>query len=182
MKKSLIFLLLLNICFSYSQTYIKFNGVTALAAVPNIGVETSIGKKMTFQLDATASFWESVNGSPYKALIITPEVRYFFKEKNNGLYVGGNLSGSTFKLKKYGYESGFYQQGYNYILGATIGYQWKLNDKWGLDLFVGGGHQEAFYKGYDHNGVRYDTWIHKYNKSGEWVLYRGGLMIAYKIN
>ena len=64
----------------------------------------------------------------------------------------------------------------------TLGYQWKLSEKWALDLFVGGGHQEAFYKGYSiETGERYDTWIHDYNKSGEWILYRGGLMIAYKI-
>jgi hypothetical protein len=183
MKKYLSLFFLLSVSLLYSQTYVKFNGISALALVPNVGLETSIGKKMTFQFDVTASFWESINGEPYKALIVTPEVRYHFNEKNNGLYVGGNISGGAFKLQKYGYQnSNHYQKGYNYLLGITIGYQWKLSDKWALDLFVGGGHQEAFYKGYDPEGNRTDTWVHDYNKSGEWILYRGGLMIAYKIN
>lgn len=183
MKKYLSLLFLASTFFSYGQTYVKFNGASALALIPNIGVEISIGKKVTFQFDATASFWESVNGAPFKALIITPEVRYHFNEKNNGFYVGANVSGGTFELQKYGYkDTDFYQKGYNYMLGLTLGYQWKLSDKWALDLFVGGGHQEAFYKGYLlSTGERYDTWIHNYNKSGEWILYRGGLMIAYKI-
>lgn len=184
MKKYLSLFFLLSVSLSYSQTYVKFNGATALALIPNIGVETSIGKKMTLQVDATASFWKSVNGAPFKAFILTPEVRYHFNEKNNGLYVGGNISGGVFELQKYGYkDTDFYQKGLNYMLGVTIGYQWKVSDKWALDLFVGGGHQEAFYKGYLlSTGERYDTWVHDYNKSGEWILYRGGLMIAYKIN
>lgn len=183
MKKYLSLLFLVSSFFSYSQTYVKFNGASALALITNVGIETSIGKKMTFQFDATGSFWESVNGAPFKAVILTPEVRYHFKEKNNGFYVGANISGGTFELQKYGYKNtDYYQKGYNYMLGITLGYQWKLSDKWALDLFVGGGHQEAFYKGYLlSTGERYDTWIHNYNKSGEWILYRGGLMIAYKI-
>lgn len=165
----------------FGQTNIKFNGLSALVGIPNIGLETSIGKKTTFQIDALASFWSSVNGSPYKVFIITPEVRYHFKEKFDGFYLGANISGGTFKIKKYGYAGGNYQQGYNVLMGITVGYQWKLSENWGLDAFVGGGHQEAIYKGYDAAGNRYDTWIHDWNKSGEWILYRGGLMITYKI-
>jgi hypothetical protein len=182
MKKVLVFLSFLVVTASFSQTTIKFNGATALIGVPNIGVETSIGEKITFQLDATASFWESVNGDPYRFFILTPEVRYHFQEKFDGLYLGANVSGGTFKLTKYGYEgTGTYQRGFNVIFGVTVGYQWKLNEKWGLDLFIGGGHQEAIYKGFDREGNRYDHWIHDWNKSGEMVLYRGGLMISYKI-
>lgn len=182
MKKYLALPILFFSSFLYSQTTLKFNGASALVGVPNMGFETSIGEKTTFQLDALASFWESVNDKPYKVFIITPEVRYHFKEKLNGFYLGANVSGGTFKLQKYGYEgTGRYQKGYNVIFGLTAGYQWKLDKKWGVDIFIGGGHQEAIYKGYEANGDRYDTWIHDWNKSGEMVLYRGGLMITYKI-
>jgi hypothetical protein len=46
---------------------IKFNAATALFAIPNVGIETSIGEKTTFSVDVMASFWESFNGhSPMK--------------------------------------------------------------------------------------------------------------------
>lgn len=182
MKKILALVFIFSTCISFGQTTLKFNAASALVGVPNVGFETSIGKKTTFQLDALASFWESVNGNPYRVFILTPEIRYHFNEKFDGLYLGANVSGGTFKLTKYGYEgTGLYQKGFNVIFGLTVGYQWKLNENWGLDVFIGGGHQEAIYKGFDAQGNRYDTWIHDWNKSGEMVLYRGGLMITYKI-
>ncbi len=33
-----------------SQTFLKFNGATALLAIPNVGIETSIGAKTTLVL------------------------------------------------------------------------------------------------------------------------------------
>ena len=183
MKLRLTHFFLFVTLLSFGQTTLKFNGVTALAGIPNIGVETSIGNKMTFQLDATASFWESFDGAPLQFFLVTPEVRYHFNEKFNGFYVGANISFALFKLQKYGYSNtNNYQKGFSFFFGPTIGYQWKLNEKWGLDAFVGGGHQEANYKLYDlDTNQRIDTWYKGYNRSGEWIPYRGGLMITYKI-
>lgn len=183
MRKIFSLIIFLFSIISFAQTTVKFNTVSALIAVPNIGIETSIGKKMTFEFDTAASFWESINGTPYKIFMVTPEVRYHFKEKFNGFYVGANISFATFKLQKYGYsETNDYQKGFSFFLGTTIGYQWKLNETWGLDLFVGGGHQEASYKLYNlDTHERVDTYYDGYNRSGEWLIYRGGLMLTYKI-
>jgi len=183
MNLRLLFLSLFFTSAFHGQTHLKFNAATALVGIPNIGVETSIGKKMTFQLDATASFWKSVNDAPFQFLMVTPEIRYHFKEKFNGFYVGANISYASFKLQKYGYsDTGDYQKGFSFFIGPTIGYQWKLNENWGLDLFLGGGHQEANYKLYDlETNERVDTWYKGYNRSGEWIPYRGGLMVTYKL-
>lgn len=179
-------LLLLSLFFTtpfFGQTHVKFNGATALVGIPNIGVETSIGKKTTFQLDVAASFWESFDGGPLKFYMVTPEVRYHFNEKFDGFYVGANISYAKYELQKYGYsDTGNYQKGFSFFIGPTIGYQWKLNETWGLDLFLGGGHQEANYKLYSlETNERVDTWYKGYNRSGEWIPYRGGLMITYKL-
>jgi len=56
MKKLFIYTFLFIAASSYPQTYIKGNAVTALALIPNIGIETSIGQKITFQADVMASF------------------------------------------------------------------------------------------------------------------------------
>lgn len=182
-RKKILFFLLLVSALTQAQTYIKTNAVTAFLLIPSVGIETPIGKKFTFQADVTASFWKSVNNAPLQFVIVIPEVRYHFKENTNGFYVGAHLGGSIFKLQKWDYtDTPYYQEGLNYLMGATIGYQFKISEKIALDIFAGGGSQQAFYKGYDaitHERVEH---AQKYNKSGEWLPYRGGIMLCYKIN
>ncbi|MFV5699223.1 DUF3575 domain-containing protein [Flavobacterium sp. ZT3R17] len=183
MKKLLVIAILFFSIHSQSQTYVKVNALTALVAVPNIGIETSIGKKSTFQFDILVSPWKSINGLPYEFLTIIPEYRYFFKEKYNGFYAGAHIGGSLYKVSK-GIHSKFnqYENGFGYMIGATIGYQKKINNKFILDCFLGGGSHQGFYKGYYvGTNERYDK-AKDYNKSGEWLPYRGGVMISYKLN
>ena len=114
--------------------------------------------------------------------MIFAEGRYHFREKYNGLYLGGHIGGSKFTLQKWNYiNKGLYQKGYAMFFGFTVGYQFKLNDKWMVDMFMGGGNQQAAYKGY-YLGTeeRYDP-AKDYNKSGEWLPYRAGIMFSYRL-
>ncbi len=188
MKKLFIFtFLFISIC-SQSQTYIKGNAITALALIPNIGIETSIGKKSTFQFDVLASFWSSIDRKPYEFYVFTSEYRYHFKEKFNGFYVGANAGFDTYNITKWNYivkgALGARQTGVGYTLGATIGYEKKLNDRFMLDFFLGGGTHQGFYHSYSiatGEKVEFDTAVGR-NKSGEWLPYRGGIMISYRLN
>lgn len=185
MKKLFIFTFLFISIFSQSQTYIKGNAITALALIPNIGIETSIGKKSTFQFDILASFWSSIDGKPYEFYVFTSEYRYHFKEKYTGFYVGANAGFDSYNVTKWNYiDIGVHQIGVGYTLGATIGYEKKLNDRFMLDFFLGGGTHQGFYHSYYiETGKRFeqDKAVGR-NKSGEWLPYRGGIMISYRLN
>ncbi|KDN54063.1 DUF3575 domain-containing protein [Flavobacterium seoulense] len=185
MKKAILFSLLVFISLvSRAQTYIKINGLSALVAVPQLGIETSIGAKSTFSIDGFASFWKSFDGKPMQALMITPEYRYHFHEKFNGFYTGFHFGGDVYKIQKWNYwGTNHYEKGLGYHIGATIGYQKRLSDKFVLDAFIGGGWHQGFYKGYYLDGTpgRYES-VKNFNKSGEWLPYRGGIMISYKLN
>lgn len=179
----LIALLLLLATVARGQTYIKINGLSALVGVPQVGIETSIGEKTTFSVDVFASLWKSFDGKPMQAIMLTPEIRYHFKEKFNGLYAGFHAGPDAYKIQKWNYwGTNQYEKGIGYRIGATIGYQKKLSEKFTLDAFLGGGWHQGFYKGYytDRPG-RYENKT-KYNKSGEWLPYRGGIMVSYKLN
>jgi hypothetical protein len=184
MKNIFIFFFLLFSIFSQSQTYIKGNGATALALIPHIGIETSIGKKSTFQADIMSSFWTTNDGLPLEFTVFTLEYRYHFKEKFNGLYIGGNAGYDIYNVTKWNYiVHRVHQIGIGYSIGATIGYQKKLNDRFTLDFFIGGGNHQGFYHSYYiDTGKRWelDTAV-GYNKSGEWLPYRGGIMICYRL-
>lgn len=159
---------------------IKGNIITTLVAVPNFGVEFNVGEKTTFQLDATASFW-TIDGVPYKFVLLFPEFRYYPRKSGYGFFVGAHVGGGKYKLQKWNHaDFDEYQDGYSIFYGATVGYQFVLNDRLNLELFLGGGNQQGYYKGYSlTTGERYES-AEKFNKSGEWLPYRGGLMIVYK--
>lgn len=183
MKKILLFTFLLLSIYCHGQTYVKVNALTTLFTIPNIGIETSIGKKSTFQFDITASFWKSIKGKPAEFFVFIPEYRYHFHEKHNGFYVGGSIGATIYNFQKWNYlNTDLYEKGFGYLIGATMGYQTKINDKFMLDCFIGGGSHQGFYKGYYiSSGERYDN-SKSYNKSGEWIPYRGGVMVSYRIN
>lgn len=179
-KKILTVSICLMSIFAFSQTSIKANATTLLA-VPNFGVEFNLGEKTTFQFDAMASLW-SIDGVPYKFLSVFPEFRYYTREAGAGFFVGAHIGGATFKLQKYGHARfNSYEEGYSLFYGATLGYQFIVSDRINLELFLGGGSSQAFYKGYSlETGERTDG-APNYNKSGEWIPYRGGLMLVYKL-
>ncbi|SFZ91638.1 Protein of unknown function [Flaviramulus basaltis] len=164
-----------------SQTSIKGNALTALIGVPNFGAEFNLSKKTTFQIDAAASFW-TIDGIPYKFALVFPEFRYYPKESGRGFFVGAHIGGGKYKLQKWNHTND-YQDGYSVFYGLTTGYQFWLSDRLNLEVFLGGGSQQGYYKGYSlETGERTDIGAKKYNKSGELIPYRGGLMLVYKLN
>ncbi len=182
--KNKLYLLLVCLITSvtFGQTRIKGNVATALAAIPNFGIETKIGEKMTFQFDATASFWKSFKGGPMEFTLAFAEVRYYTKDSNKGFFVGAHVGGSQYKIQKWDYRNmDYYQEGIGVMMGATIGYLYPINDHFSLELFLGGGNHQGFYKGYTITTHERIDGAQKYNKSGEFLPYRGGLMLVYKL-
>jgi hypothetical protein len=181
MKKTFLLVVLLAVTASFSQTYLKFNAPLTLLSAPQVGVETSLGKKFTFEGDVLGTYWESFNGAPLKILMVFAEGRYHFNGVYNGPYVGGHVGGGLFEFQKWNYlNSDNYQTGQALFFGVSIGYEIKINDKWMIDMFIGGGNQQAHYVGrHLATGERYEH--SSYNKSGEWLPYRGGVMFSYKL-
>lgn len=182
MKRFLFLLLIFFSTHSESQTYIKANLITSLVLVPNLGLETSVGKKSTIQFDITASFWKSIKGNPVLFDIFVAEYRYHPNEKYNGWYLGGNIGATKYKFQKWSnLDTNQFEKGFGFLMGVTLGYQKKINNTFVLDFFLGGGNHQGIYKGYNADGSRYDL-AKAYNKSGEWLAYRGGLMLSYRLN
>ena len=190
------FLFLISLTLN-SQTELKFNLASTLVLVPNVGIEVQLSDRFGYQLDTSASFYDNIEGSPFHMTQIFNELRFYPKNKKNdrsffiGAHVGygmynirlprwiANLSGSEFK------EEGSYQYGRNAYYGITIGKKIPLkNEKFNLEIFVGGGSSQSNYKYYNKDEQRIfaiTNYKRKFNKSGEELPYRGGIMLTYKL-
>lgn len=165
-----------------AQSNLKTNPVSPILSFVYLGYENGFSPNLSYVFDASVSVASSRNGKPFEFTIATAELRYYTKTIQNGFFVGGHIGGSAFYLQKYNYEhTSLVQKGYNYMLGASIGYALPLTSKWSLEGYVGGGSIQSFYKGFDYEtGIRYDG-ARRFNKSGEWLPYRLGFNLCYQI-
>lgn len=179
--------------------YIKGNALLIPIGVVNVGLEYQLSNKFAMQGDVLISPWKSFAGHEAQIYMGTVEGRYYFKEAFKGWHIGVNISVGAFNIQKPSYwndniyvdaqigipsqyiNSQLYQKGFSFLFGVEGGYQFKLADKWNMDIFAGIGNSQDFYKGYVRGtGERYDS-ANGYNRSGEWIPYRGGVMISYKL-
>ncbi len=168
------------------KLYLKGNALFAPALVLNAGAEYQISPKQTLQADFLISPWKSFAGNHMQIYMGHVEGRHYFKSAMDGFYLGLNVGFGLYDLTKWNYiGTDKFQRGFNFMVGGTLGYQWQIHEKWNLDAFIGGGTSQGMYHGYEQ--VPPDKWIRydkakDWNKSGEWLPYRGGLMISYKLN
>lgn len=188
-----------NVSMSEKKLYVKGNALLIPIGVINAGLEYQLSQKFTMQGDVLISPWKSFAGHEAQIYMGTIEGRYYFKEAFKGWHVGANVSVGAYILQKPTYwddevyynqetlqptkymQSQLYQKGYSILFGIEGGYQFRLAENWNMDIFAGIGNAQDFYKGYVRGtGERYDG-KDGYNRSGEIIPYRGGVMISYRI-
>jgi hypothetical protein len=187
-----------------AQTEIKINAAFLPVGMVNIAAEKSLHKNFSLQAEGFISPWKSFGGKNLQIYMGTLEGRYYFKEAMKGFYIGAYGSIAAYNLQKWNYFkaepvlnndgspqllpdgtvriSEKYQKGITFIIGISGGYHFTINEKWGVDVYAGIGNSQAIYKGYlKDNNERYDG-AEKWNKSGETVPTRGGVMITYTLD
>ena len=199
LKKTTTLLFLLIFTFGAAQTEIKFNLASALILTPNIGIEVQLSEKFGYQLDTSATFFDNIEGSPFQTTQIFNELRYYpkLKEGKNerSFFIGPHVGYGMFTLRIPKFitsivdtklkEEGSYQSGRNAYYGITIGKKIPLKNKnFNLEIFIGGGSSQSNYKYYNKEGNRIyeNPDLEKdFNQSGEELVYKGGVMLTYKL-
>ena len=191
------FLFLISLTLN-SQTELKFNLASALVLVPNVGIEVQLSDRFGYQLDTSASFYDNIEGSPFHMTQIFNELRFYPKTKKNNrsFFIGAHVGYGMYNLRLPKWittivdteykEEGSYQYGRNAYYGITLGKKIPLkNERFNLEVFIGGGSSQSNYKYYNKDEQRIfaiTNFKRKFNKSGEELPYRGGLMITYKLS
>lgn len=187
MIRLLFFLLTISISAqnTLKENQLKMNTVFIPIGIINAGMEFSLSSQFTIQGDVFISPWKSIVN--HRALVAMGHIegRYYLRERYDGWYAGIHVGGGVFELTKWNYTgTNKFQRGFNFMVGGTIGYQWDISYRWGLDFYLGGGTVQSFYKGYDQLPGKFITRYEKsspWNKSGEFLPYRGGIMLTYKL-
>lgn len=176
----------------FGQTYIKFNLTTPFIGGINPAVETAISSKWTFAFDVFSTFRNETEArGPFRVLMVMPEGRYYFKEKFKGFYGGVNAGYALARMTKPDWWGEDYAASKTYDVawiitgGFSIGYEYCIHKRWMVEAFVGGGrawsmHERFFYP--DGGRPSYPSGdIVKLNGSEEYLPYRGGINICYKL-
>lgn len=188
----------------HAQTEVKTNALFLPIGIVNIAVEKAIHPKISLQAEAFVSPWKSFDGTYLQIYMGTLEGRYYFNTVMRGWFVGTYGSIGAFNLQKWNYWkkvtildpngevemsadgspriTELYEKGFAFMIGLSGGYHFRINDKLGLDVYAGVGSVQSIYKGYyKDNEERYDK-AEKWNKSGEFIPTRGGVMLTYVLN
>ena len=202
--------LLLSVCMysiGYAQVEAKFNAATALLLIPNAGIELRLAERKSIQLDVLGSFWDKMpllNDTPLHISQTFLEYRWYKGDDLDKWFFGPHIGFGMFTLQKPNYlivydyyeeaaggnsggglpQGDVYQSGRVAFYGLTFGYKKKLNTSWSLEAFMGLGLSQSKYRGYkgdqrvDHLTDPPDG---PFNGSGEVLIYKGGLMVVYKL-
>ena len=162
MKKTILsFVCLVVTALSASgQVAVKTNLALDALAIPNVGMEVGLSKKLTLDVPVYYNPWKQVmwreqEGKLFKLFMVQPELRYWFCDKFNGHFVGLHAMGGAYNttgldlpftpfdnLADYRYKGHFYGGGISY------GYQYILNRHWSIEGTVGLGYAYVRYKPY----------------------------------
>ena len=179
-----LFLFMISSPLLFSQKkdlQVKGNLLTAPIGILNGGIEYSLSNRMSIQAEGLISPWKSFAGNHLQIYMGFVEGRYYFSEAMNNFYVGSHIGVGFFDIQKWNYwNTDKYQRGVALLTGATIGFQKQLNDRFGFDFFISGGHSQGNYHGYQEGVGRYED-AENFNKSREWLIYKAGIMLTYKI-
>lgn len=130
---------------------LKTNVLYDFTTTFSLGAEIGLSKKTSLDISGAYNPWEFSDVKRMKLWLVQPEFRHWFCERLNGHFLGlhahagqYNFSGINFseKMKNGNYQGNFYGGGISY------GYQWILNNRWGLETAIGLGYTHFKYDKY----------------------------------
>ena len=162
MKKTILsFVCLVVTALSASgQVAVKTNLAMDALAIPNVGMEIGLSKKLTFDVPVYYNPWKQVmwreqDGKLFKLFMVQPELRYWFCDKFNGHFLGVHAMGGAYNTT--GIELPFTPfddlannryKGHFYGGGISYGYQYILSRHWSIEGTIGLGYAYVRYKQY----------------------------------
>ena len=138
---------------------IKNNLLYDATLTPNIGLEVKIGSRSSFQAFYGINPWKFSDTKKWRHWSLMPEYRYWLKKEKApyllGWFTGVHALGGEFNVGGVDMPFGMMKwlkdnryEGWFIGGGLTLGYAWRLSDRWRLEAAVGVGYIRFRYDRY----------------------------------
>ena len=142
------------------KLYVKTNALGLGLAIPNTAVEIDLCRHWSFNLPVYYSAWNYFKSTvKFRTAMIQPEIRYWFRDDNDGWYAGGHIGIGHYNVATNGEYRTQDHEGKSPALGGglAVGYRLPIsgNKRWKMEFSIGAGayklHHDKF-RNY-HNGL-----------------------------
>ncbi len=158
LTRFVIFLMLVFLCVHRGEaqkTVMKTNLFYWSSGTFNIAAEHAYNPNQSIELQVAYNPWTINNTKRAKHYLIRPEWRWWTCDKYNGLFLGLNLQGGEFHFSNLHMPFGLFPslrnhryEGYFWGGGVSVGYQWIINSRWGIESSLGLGYNRFQYDEY----------------------------------
>ena len=131
---------------------VKTNTLYWATATPNLAVEFGLGPRTSLDVAGGYQWYSFSDTKRLKHYLVQPELRHWFCERFAGTFIGLHLHAGEFNVSGIGPFTTIKNNRYEGWLagaGVSIGHQWVLGKRWGLEAELGVGYA---YMDYDQYG------------------------------
>lgn len=132
------------------------------ATQANLWLEVGFGRHFAFNGLVSYSPWDLVPNHRLRALLVQPELRFYFTKGFRGHHIGLEAHAAWYNITWPGSKIRYQDKDGNTHLyggGLTYGYLARFSEHWGMDFEIGGGwthmDTDCFYN--VENGMKYTT-------------------------
>lgn len=142
------------------KLYVKTNALGLGLAIANTAVEIDLCRHWSFNLPVYYSAWNYFKSTvKFRTAMIQPEIRYWFRDDNDGWYAGGHIGIGHYNVATNGEYRTQDHEGKSPALGGglAVGYRLPIsgNKRWKMEFSIGAGAYKLYHDKFRnyHNGL-----------------------------
>lgn len=148
---TLLLSLVITISVSAQKVAQKTNLFYLASTTPNLGLEFSLSKKLTFDITAGYNSWDLSGNSSLRHWLVQPELRYWRCQSFEGHFWGVHGIYGKFNVGEISFISALKDYTYKgdmYGAGIAYGYHFPLKGRWSMEVTAGLGYVHLDYDKY----------------------------------
>ena len=169
------------------KLYLKTNAAGLGLAIANAAVEIDLAKHWSFTFPVFHSAWNYFKSTiKFRTNAVQPELRYWFSENNERLFVGAHFGMAYYNLA---FGGDYRYQDYNRETpsvggGLSLGYRLPVsrNNRWSVEFSLGGGGYSRHYDKFHNTPNTKDGLIIETVRKPYWGIDQAAVSVSYSFD